>query len=291
MKSNYNIVSSFLLLILLNSFSFAQNPIPNPGFENWTEGNPDSWVTFDIPGVYDAVTQSDIARSGSSAARGEVVDVYGENAPPYLASDVDYFAISENYTRLTGYYQFSNNADELLWALSQFLDAENMIAAYGEVELGETSNGYTEFSLDMDYTFGSGQPATQAIIAFSIIESESDTLTLGTYFLIDDLEFDNVSNISEGSFGESPRAYRLVQNYPNPFNPTTSINFSIPQSGKVYLSVMNSIGQVVETLIDEQMTSGDHQVRFNAGNLPSGVYFYKLETGNFVDVKKMILIK
>lgn len=122
-------------------------------------------------------------------------------------------------------------------------------------------------------------------------DSQVDTVTLGSYFLVDDLEFDNVSDISEGSIGDSPKSYHLTQNYPNPFNPSTKINFSLPQPGRVRLSVFNSLGQEVEILIDKDMKAGDHQVTFNAGNFPSGIYFYKLESANFIDVKKMILIK
>jgi hypothetical protein len=276
------------------SFSFAQNPIPNAGFEEWTDGTPNNWVTLDIPGFYDAVTHSDIARTGSSAVKGEVVEFYGAGAPPYLASDTGYFGISQNYTRLTGYYQFSNNGDDVLWALVQFLDAQHTLVAAGDAEFGQTTGGYTQFAVDLNYLSENGEPAAQAIIAFSIIpssESQSDSLTIGSYFLIDDLAFDNVSDIADGSFGASPRTYQLAQNYPNPFNPSTTINFSVPQSGKVSLSIFNSIGQEVQALVDDEMAAGDHQVTFNAENLPSGIYFYKMEAGNFLDVKKMVLIK
>jgi hypothetical protein len=283
--------TSFLLIILLASLSFAQNPIPNAGFENWTAENPDNWLTYDIPGVYDAVTQSDIAHSGLSAVKGEVVEVFGENVQPFLAPATGYFSIDQNYTRLTGYYQFSSNGEEVFWATVQFLDAQSMFVATGTAEFGETVGGYKQFIVNLDYTFGSGQPATQASISFSIIESQADSINLGSYFLIDDLEFDNASSLSDDSFGEIPRTYQLTQNYPNPFNPSTTINFSIAQSGKVSLIVFNSIGQEVQTLFDKEMTAGEYQVNFNADNLPSGIYFYKLESGSYINVKKMIVLK
>ena len=285
----YRIVTSFFLLILLISFSFAQ--IPNPGFENWIAGTPDEWLTLNIPGVVEPVMQSTTSHSGSYAVKGEVLNSFDTNVPPWLTTDM--FAISQNYTRLTGYYQFSNNGDDAVWANVQFLDAQEMFVATGFTELGETS-GYTKFVLNLDYTGGSGQTAAQAVILFIIIpssESQSDSVTVGSYFLIDDLEFDNVSNISEGSFKNSLKSYHLAQNYPNPFNPSTKINFSLPQPGRVRLSVFNSLGQEVETLIDKDMPAGDHRVTFNAGNLPSGIYFYKMESTNFIDVKKMILIR
>jgi hypothetical protein len=93
-----------------------------------------------------------------------------------------------------------------------------------------------------------------------------------------------------------PAEFALDQNYPNPFNPSTKINFRLAADSKVSLKVFDVLGQEVMTLINNEMTAGSHQVEFDAVNLNSGVYFYKLEaTGNngtnFSDVKKMILTK
>jgi len=88
-----------------------------------------------------------------------------------------------------------------------------------------------------------------------------------------------------------PFNYSLQQNYPNPFNPSTTIEYSIPQSGLVTLKVFNVLGKEVATLVNGQNDAGNHKVEFNASALNSGVYFYKIESGNFVDTKKMILLK
>jgi photosystem II stability/assembly factor-like uncharacterized protein len=90
---------------------------------------------------------------------------------------------------------------------------------------------------------------------------------------------------------EIPSSFNLKQNYPNPFNPTTNINFSIPKSGFVTLKVYDMVGQEVATLVNEVKSAGNYIVGFNASNLPSGAYFYRLESGNIVDTKKMLLIK
>ena len=90
---------------------------------------------------------------------------------------------------------------------------------------------------------------------------------------------------------EIPESYLLKQNFPNPFNPTTNINFTIPSSGFVTLKVYNMAGMEVASLINETKTAGSYVVGFNAANLPSGAYFYRLETNNFTDTKKMLLIK
>lgn len=90
---------------------------------------------------------------------------------------------------------------------------------------------------------------------------------------------------------EIPESYMLQQNYPNPFNPSTNINFSIPQSGFVTLKVYDMSGREVSTLINEVKSAGSYIVGFNASGLSSGAYFYRLEAGNFVETKKMLLVK
>ena len=85
--------------------------------------------------------------------------------------------------------------------------------------------------------------------------------------------------------------YELMQNYPNPFNPTTNIRFQIPKAGLVTISVYNSYGQKVATLVNENLNSGVHHVTFNAAELPSGIYFYKIQAAEFIQMKKMLLVK
>jgi hypothetical protein len=88
-----------------------------------------------------------------------------------------------------------------------------------------------------------------------------------------------------------PKEYALNQNYPNPFNPSTKISFDLKKSGYTVLTVHNILGQKVATVLSKEMSAGHHEVNFNALNLSSGVYFYKLESGNFTSVKKMMLLQ
>ncbi len=87
------------------------------------------------------------------------------------------------------------------------------------------------------------------------------------------------------------KEFTLSQNYPNPFNPNTTITYSIPERGNVKLTVYNSLGQVISELVNEEKPAGNFSVQFNAANLPSGVYFYSLKSGGFVESKKLILLK
>ncbi len=88
-----------------------------------------------------------------------------------------------------------------------------------------------------------------------------------------------------------PSEYKLSQNYPNPFNPSTEINFSIPVSGNTTLAIYNVLGQEVATLVNEELSAGSYNYQFDASNLTSGIYFYKLQSNDYSQVKKMMLLK
>lgn len=88
-----------------------------------------------------------------------------------------------------------------------------------------------------------------------------------------------------------PVSYSLMQNYPNPFNPSTTIKFSIPQRGFAKLVVYDINGRIISTPVNNDLNAGSYDIFFDASNLSSGIYFYKLESGSFVDTKKMVLIK
>jgi hypothetical protein len=90
---------------------------------------------------------------------------------------------------------------------------------------------------------------------------------------------------------EVPSSFELKQNYPNPFNPATKINFSLPKSGNVKLSVFDITGKVISTIVNSELSAGSYSADFDAAGLSSGIYFYRLETGNFVSTKKMTLVK
>ena len=88
-----------------------------------------------------------------------------------------------------------------------------------------------------------------------------------------------------------PGRYALEQNYPNPFNPSTTIRYGLPTRSHVALTVFNSLGQQVTTLVHEEQESGYHDVKFDGSNLASGVYFYRIQAGSFVQTKKLVILK
>ncbi len=100
----------------------------------------------------------------------------------------------------------------------------------------------------------------------------------------------NFTGIKQNSF-TTPVSYKLFQNYPNPFNPSTTISFNIVKQEHVSLKVYNILGEVVSTLVNELKSPGNYSIRFDAYGLSSGIYFYELNTGNYRDVKKMVILK
>ncbi|MCH7964551.1 MAG: lamin tail domain-containing protein [Bacteroidetes bacterium] len=90
---------------------------------------------------------------------------------------------------------------------------------------------------------------------------------------------------------DAPLEFELSQNFPNPFNPSTKINYQIPKLSLVTLKVYDVLGNEVATLVNEEKSAGNYEVEFNATTLPSGIYFYKLQAGSFVETKKMVLMK
>jgi endo-beta-N-acetylglucosaminidase D len=137
---------------------------------------------------------------------------------------------------------------------------------------------------------GAGQTAedlsfftNNAILGTSINPDPSDPLWVESNILVQ-VENNTIQN-------SIPDHFSLLQNYPNPFNPSTSIKFSIPKESNVRLEILNILGEQIELLVNETKTAGTYGAVWNAINMSSGIYFYRLQAGNFVETKKMVLIK
>jgi hypothetical protein len=95
----------------------------------------------------------------------------------------------------------------------------------------------------------------------------------------------------EPNMGYVPEKHSLSQNYPNPFNPSTTIEFSLPQASHTTLRVYNMVGEEVATLVSEELNVGKYTTQWNASGVASGVYFYRLQVGDFVATKKLLLLR
>ncbi len=110
------------------------------------------------------------------------------------------------------------------------------------------------------------------------------------YAKINGIEYGHVVSASDVN-PQLPTKFFLSQNYPNPFNPITTIEFQIAEFGFVSLKVYDVLGREVANLVNEEKSAGNYEINWNAQNLPSGVYFYKLQIGSFIEIKKMVLLK
>ncbi len=137
---------------------------------------------------------------------------------------------------------------------------------------------------------GSGTSSEQRSYTFSDNVSQLNTKNIS--YRLKQVDFNgegNYSDIVEVTL--LPVKYSLEQNYPNPFNPSTMISFSIPEKENVRIDVYNLLGQKVASVLNKEMDAGNYNLTFEAGNLSAGIYFYTLKAGNFVNTKKMMLLK
>ncbi len=110
-------------------------------------------------------------------------------------------------------------------------------------------------------------------------------------FIRDGIIYGDTTTVDVMDFDELPKEFSLSQNYPNPFNPLTKIKYSISKTGQVVLKVYDLLGREIITLVNEEKSNGSYEVEFDASNLSSGIYYYELQAGDFVQTNKMILLK
>jgi hypothetical protein len=159
-----------------------------------------------------------------------------------------------------------------------------------EVERSKKSNVKSQNDwLKISFIGGKGTTTEKTDYVFR------DKITLpGTYvYRLKQIDFDGTASYSYEVEVEitGPKEFALYQNYPNPFNPSTTIKFALPVESRVKINVYNTLGQLVETLVDKEMESGYHEVNFDASKLSSGIYLYQLQANDYISVKKMILLK
>lgn len=149
----------------------------------------------------------------------------------------------------------------------------------------------TENSSWEKVSFVEGRGTSTEINSYVYVDNK---VSAGKYsYRLKQIDFDGTvsySSVIEVVVGV-PVEYELAQNFPNPFNPTTNIRFSLPEQANVNLTVYNVLGQEVATVVNESLEAGIHNYAFDASNLNSGVYYYRIKTDNFVEVKKMMLVK
>jgi hypothetical protein len=178
-----------------------------------------------------------------------------------------------------------NSTPNSTFTLEFFATPPGNPASYGE---GEMFLGYTEITTNMtgnaSFSTTIGTPVSGG---WSITAAATDVAGSTSEFS-PPITITNVNSVENGTI---PRETVLQQNFPNPFNPSTTIRYGLPNRSHVNLTVFNTLGQEVAQLVNGDMEAGYHQVKFDRSGLSSGIYFYRLRAGDFVETKRLILIR
>ncbi len=183
-----------------------------------------------------------------------------------------------------------------LVSFSAIVDGNNVSLSWSAATEINNKGFYIERKSDDNWTeigFVEGSGTTTEIHNYSYEDKNVDIKSSPEiYYRLKQTDFDGSFNYSKQvELNLSPSGYSLSQNYPNPFNPSTKIQYSIPQSSNVTIKVFDILGNEIKTLVNEEKPIGTYKITWYAENLPSGIYLYKLQAGNFIETKKMILLK
>jgi len=296
MKSNLlshhqekNMKKISILLILASVITVAQ--VPNGSFEEWTSDGPVNWASPNAPLLPQSVTKSTNAKTGNFAAKGTVVEWSpGMKIAPFIQSgdDASGFGFTNRPVKFTGSYTFDPVENDR-FSVSVILMKEGNAVAIAARSFSGVTAVYRDFEIPFEY-LSQETPDTCIVTVMIIGPDTGSDFHLGSSFTVDDLNFSDAP-VSVEDESVNPNTFGLEQNYPNPFNPGTVIRYAMPSAGNVTLTVYNSLGEEVARLVDQFVEAGTHEVDFNAANLPSGLYLYKLNAGSFTSVKKMVLMK
>ncbi len=141
--------------------------------------------------------------------------------------------------------------------------------------------------------FKKGNGTTTEVRAYSFSDNITGIMATSLLYRLKQIDFDGSYKYSSEIIIENlaPVYFFLNQNYPNPFNPSTTVSYGVPFKSHVVLKIYNALGKEIKTLVDSEMQAGGYEIQFNVMGLPSGVYFYQLKAGSFIETRKMILLK
>jgi hypothetical protein len=253
------------------------------------------WQYQEAPGTYyNWMNAVDISYDGTYIATGALIFVTSSS----YDGRIRFFKVSNGSTPI---WSYTGLGDEV--SCVSFSKNGKILAATSWGDLSNTNNNLVIFKtphltnvpiyaltlMGSPYVCGVSNDGTTVIAGGKKVHARLMG-SGGTYYniFVDTAEeASNVGNIS----GNIPKEYKLEQNYPNPFNPSTNIRYQITNNGFVTLKVFDILGKEVAILVNDYKKAGYYEVQFNSYQLPSGVYFYKLQANNFFDTKKFILIK
>lgn len=247
-------------------FSFATRMIQRDTSETYPDSDPTEEGAYQIF-ISPLTNDIAIARVIGVEEGGAEYDFLNPANWKYLAQTQD-FTVELNIPYWVKFYLYENQFKMKIWE-GDLSDEEDVWLLEATEDSARVSGTFSQFSL-----LSSDPAATDQI---EISEITVRTTSPGT-------------SVEEKGI-ELPSKFELMANYPNPFNPSTNIQFALPVNSNVKLTVVNALGQVVAELVNGELSAGVHEVTWNAANVSSGIYFYRIEANNFVQTRKMMLLK
>ena len=276
-------------IVFLSSLSLSQ--IPNAGFESWvtdpdTNSNPVGWETTNSYPVVN-VERASPGQLGSYAMKAKTIMVQGFSFPGVAILQAAY-NFSATPTKFSAWVKSTIMPGDQAFLIVALLKGDSIIASQDsctfKINSTISSLTYVEFPIKV-------QSALVPDSLLVMVASGLGSSQVGTEIIVDDLAFIGGSATSVPEERNLPGAFFLSQNYPNPFNPETVIDYQLPVAGHVSLKVYDLLGREMATLVDTQLLAGKYKSTWNAAGAGSGIYFYQLRAGDFVQGKKLVLLK
>ncbi len=267
--------------------------------------NPYSFLPMQI-GNFWQYTYNNIIYDGETVVKDSTIEngsklIWIDNYPRYLI-DTNYTVFTHGYDGQLKYVAYKLDAeldDEWIAWQSSADSTQAIVRKVEAVFLGDYLGVETIFKRIAEYDRNSDGDFIRFRYVLGaglgLIEQEFESIMEPSIYLISAIingdTLGTIVGVKELSDNLDPKSIELSQNYPNPFNPSTNISFSIPKQEFVTLKIYDVLGKEIVTLVNEELAAGNHVNTWNAPNVSSGVYFYKLQAGKFSETKKMILIK
>jgi hypothetical protein len=225
--------------------------------------------------------ESTTAHGGSSAVRGEVLDASGYAYAPVLQNLTQ--PVSGTPSTLTGWYQFSpaQQGDQMTASIT-IQDANNGTVALGFGLFSAEQSSYTQFSLDIDYSQGNGNPATNAVISFTIA-GDGMSPAIGSWFLLDDLELETGAGVDDAT-----HAVSIGLPYPQPAVHAVSIPLHVNTAERITVQAFDGTGRLVEELLNATAVT-DRTLQWNTEGLANGVYLLRVRAGDSTSQRPIVV--
>ena len=262
-------------------------------------GNNTSWLQIDQSIDGNAVMTPDSATiylkvkftTTGTPSDGDQIHITVATAPDFLTS-LNVYTVVSSPVGIIGDFYFGTNVsagtphpaigyDSWFWEKIVVNGDSVSIWAFADGEAPADTATWT-YTTD-NVAVGAGAPT---LLIVGVTDDDSSAIHIDEFWY-------NETPTGMSISDDAPIAsrYELGQNYPNPFNPITHIRFNIPETGNTKLTVFNIMGEAVANLVDGVVSAGAHTVSWNAANMPTGVYFYRMESGNFTQTRKLLLVK